>query len=72
MCIGCKIRLPQQELLRLSCKNGVILKYIGSGRSFYICDKCIFETKKLKKHLSKMCKKEVNLDLEMIVNESSH
>ena len=72
MCIGCRIRLPQKELLRFSCKDRVIKKYIGSGRSFYICENCIKEAKKLKKNLSKICKKEVNLNLEKIVNESSH
>ena len=69
MCIGCRIRLPQKELFRFTCKERVIQKYIGSGRSFYVCSSCISATKKMKKYLSKMCKKEVNLDLEMIVNE---
>ena len=69
MCINCRVRLPQRELYRFVCEDKEIKKYRGSGRSFYICKECINEKRKIKKHLSKMCKKEVNLDLEMIVNE---
>ncbi len=69
MCINCRMRLPQKELFRFVCKDKEIKKFEGSGRSFYICKKCISDKRKLKRHLSKICKTEVNLDLEMIVNE---
>lgn len=58
MCIGCKKRFPQKELLRFQCKKGELIKYTKSGRSFYICKECAqnFE-KKLQKALIGKCKK---------------
>jgi len=70
MCIGCRVRLPQKELVRLSCKDKELQKYLGFGRSFYLCKECIKEGEKvLKKALSRACKKEIKINnLEKILN----
>jgi len=70
MCISCRVRLAQKQMLRLSCKDGELLKYVGYGRSFYICDECIKKGEKgLKRPLSRICKKEIKINiLEKIVN----
>jgi len=56
--------------LRLSCEEKMIKSYLGFGRSFYLCEKCIKKGEKaLKKPLSRICKKEIKkIDLEKIVN----
>jgi predicted RNA-binding protein YlxR (DUF448 family) len=70
MCIGCRKRLAQKELFRLSCIEGEVCRYIGYGRSFYLCSKCINNGEKnIKKALSKVCKKEIKINsLEKILN----
>ena len=51
------------------CKGGLLHRFDGVGRSFYLCSDCIKESeKKLKKTLSRVCKKEIKLtDLEKII-----
>jgi len=55
MCVVCKSRLSQAEMLRLQCKNKEILPFNGIGRSFYICNDCIND-KKLDKIIQRICK----------------
>jgi len=55
MCVVCKNRLLQNEMLRLQCKNQEILPFNGMGRSFYICNDCIND-KKLDKIIQRICK----------------
>ncbi|EDM24616.1 DUF448 domain-containing protein [Caminibacter mediatlanticus] len=57
MCIVCKKRDYQKNLLRFQCKNGKIIKFSGVGRSFYICKECI-NSKKLIKLLANKCNKD--------------
>ena len=40
MCIQCRSRLAQTNLLRLQCIDGELCRYKGFGRSFYICEDC--------------------------------
>jgi predicted RNA-binding protein YlxR (DUF448 family) len=54
MCIVCKKRNYQEDLIRMQCKNGKITQFKGSGRSFYVCFECINSTKTLKL-LAKRC-----------------
>jgi predicted RNA-binding protein YlxR (DUF448 family) len=70
MCIGCRKRLAQRELVRLSCIDGEIYKHSGYGRSFYLCNECIKSGEKvIKRALSKVCKKEIKINsLEKILN----
>jgi len=60
MCIVCRERVSQKELIRLQCKDKTLISYTGFGRSFYICKNCI-DSKKLYKSLSFKCKSK-NLD----------
>lgn len=59
MCVVCRYRFEQQELLRLGCKDGILMRHDGIGRSFYICDFCQTKEKMLYKALRKMCKKDI-------------
>jgi predicted RNA-binding protein YlxR (DUF448 family) len=52
MCIVCRDRYEQIELLRLQYKEGDILKFQKINRSFYICSKCLHNEKNLTKKLS--------------------
>ncbi|MEA1893254.1 MAG: DUF448 domain-containing protein [Campylobacterota bacterium] len=56
MCILCRDRQMQKMLLRLQCNDGSLDVFRGSGRSFYLCQNCIFEEKKLSKALMRQCK----------------
>lgn len=56
MCISCRERDAQNKLLRLQCIDGSIEVFKGSGRSFYLCENCIFEEKKVLKALMRQCK----------------
>jgi predicted RNA-binding protein YlxR (DUF448 family) len=48
MCIACRSRYPQHTLIRLKQEGNDIVAYNGFGRSFYVCDKCSKDTKKVK------------------------
>ncbi len=56
MCISCRDRQAQEKLLRLQCIDSSIEVFKGSGRSFYICQNCIFEEKKVLKALMRQCR----------------
>ncbi|WP_104694956.1 DUF448 domain-containing protein [Helicobacter salomonis] len=40
-CVCCRARLKQVELLRFSVREGRIIVFQGSGRSFYLCGACL-------------------------------
>ncbi len=69
MCISCKMKIPQKDLIRLQCIDGKIIHYIGMGRSFYLCQTCIGnKDKKLVKSLSAKCRKKIDIsDLESVI-----
>ncbi|MDY0403039.1 DUF448 domain-containing protein [Sulfurovum sp.] len=48
MCISCRERQPQGSMLRLKMADNEIIAYDGSGRSFYLCDVCSKNQKKIK------------------------
>jgi len=56
MCISCRERDAQSNLLRLCCVNGEISSFYGRGRSFYLCKSCQENDKKLSKTLMRQCK----------------
>jgi len=70
MCIYCKKRKSQKELIRLQCIDQELTYFTGIGRSFYLCHDCSScGEKKLLKSLSKECKKEIKtIDLESLLN----
>ncbi len=61
MCVVCRERLPQKEMLRLQCKNGEFLRFEGIGRSFYLCTNCK-NSKKLDKIIKRICKKNISIE----------
>jgi predicted RNA-binding protein YlxR (DUF448 family) len=70
MCINCRTREIQPNLLRLQCKDKKLILYTHVGRSFYICTMCYEkQDKKSLKALSRACKKEIKIiDLECLIH----
>ncbi|MFA6197129.1 MAG: DUF448 domain-containing protein [Sulfurimonas sp.] len=56
MCISCRERQPQNQLLRIQCIDGSIEIFDGIGRSFYICKNCLTQENKTLKALMRQCK----------------
>ncbi|HHO42647.1 MAG TPA: DUF448 domain-containing protein [Epsilonproteobacteria bacterium] len=48
MCVACKRRESQKNLLRLQQKGDQLVVFSGSGRSLYLCFRCIQDQKKYK------------------------
>jgi predicted RNA-binding protein YlxR (DUF448 family) len=48
MCIACRSRLPQNTLIRLKQEGSEVVEFDGKGRSFYLCDMCVNNEKKMK------------------------
>jgi len=48
MCIACRSRHPQNTLIRLRQDDKEILAFDGKGRSFYLCNECVKNEKKVK------------------------
>jgi len=48
MCISCRDRHPQKSLIRLKLEGKDVVAFDGKGRSFYICNVCIKNEKKIK------------------------
>jgi predicted RNA-binding protein YlxR (DUF448 family) len=57
MCIVCRERLLQEDLIRLQCKNSKLLEYSKVGRSFYLCKNCLENNNnRLSKSLAHQCR----------------
>jgi len=57
MCIICKKRFFQSDLIRLQCKNLQIIHFTQIGRSFYLCKECFkLDQHKIEKALFRQCK----------------
>jgi len=56
MCVSCRTREAQNNLLRLQCFNGELTLFDEVGRSFYLCQSCLKEDKKLIRALMRQCK----------------
>jgi len=48
--------MAQKLLTRLQCKEKKLIAFSGIGRSFYVCDSCLKDEKKLEKALYRHCK----------------
>jgi len=48
MCISCRDRYSQKSLIRLKLEGKDVIAFDGKGRSFYLCDMCIKNEKKIK------------------------
>jgi len=56
MCISCRERQNQKLLVRLQCKEGLLEAFNNNGRSFYICNNCLSNEKRVIKSLMRQCK----------------
>jgi len=56
MCISCRGRNIQSTMQRLQCVEGTLKFFDGNGRTFYLCDNCLNDEKKLLKALMRQCK----------------
>jgi len=56
MCVSCRQRDIQNNLLRVQCIDGQIEAYSSCGRSFYLCYACLNEEKKVSKTLMRVCR----------------
>lgn len=56
MCISCRNRYEQKLLVRLQCEEGELKAFQSSGRSFYICETCLLNEKKIIKSLMRQCR----------------
>lgn len=56
MCVSCRQRDSQSNLLRFQCINGNIDQFKKRGRSFYVCKNCLQEERKLSKALMRQCR----------------
>ena len=48
MCISCRARHPQKSLIRLKLDGKEVSVHDGQGRSFYLCNVCSVNEKKIK------------------------
>ena len=48
MCISCRSRHPQNSLIRLKQEGQNVIAFDGKGRSFYLCELCAKNEKKIK------------------------
>jgi predicted RNA-binding protein YlxR (DUF448 family) len=48
MCIACRSRHPQNTLIRLKQSGKEVIAFDGLGRSFYLCDTCVKNEKKVR------------------------
>ncbi len=49
MCIACRKRDLQRNLIRFQIKNHKITPYCGKGRSSYLCNDCLKNSKNIKR-----------------------
>ena len=56
MCVSCRDRQEQKLLVRLQCNEGSLEAFKDNGRSFYICQTCLSNDKKVIKALMRQCK----------------
>ena len=56
MCIACRERDVQSNLLRLQCNDTRLSSFGKDGRSFYLCKNCLLDDKKISKSLMRHCR----------------
>ena len=66
MCIVCRGKFAQSELVRLQCQDRYLISFTNQGRSFYICKNCSDDDKKCAKSLARTCK---SGELEKLMNQ---
>lgn len=53
MCVGCRGRFLQSELLRLCVYKTKVERFSGAGRSFYFCCECLSSEKTILKAIAR-------------------
>ncbi len=48
MCIACRTRESQHDLIRLQLQEGDVVSFSGTGRSFYLCHSCAHDGKRIR------------------------
>jgi len=48
MCLACRQRGARKSMVRLQQLDNEIVRYSGKGRSFYLCEECLNNEKKIK------------------------
>ncbi len=56
MCIACRTKDFQGDLLRLVCVDAELSMFLGRGRSFYLCKECFLDEKMSSKALMRQCR----------------
>ncbi len=56
MCVSCRDRNLQKDMQRLQCVDGILKVFDGYGKTFYLCDNCLDNDKKLLKALMRQCR----------------
>jgi predicted RNA-binding protein YlxR (DUF448 family) len=56
MCISCREKDNQHQLVRLQCVDGSLELFRKNGRSFYVCHTCLDQDKKVLKALMRQCR----------------
>lgn len=56
MCVSCREKTAQNNLLRLRCIDGEVSAFEGVGRSFYFCNNCLSDEKRISKTLMRVCR----------------
>ena len=74
MCVSCREKLAQDELIRIQCRAGSLSLFDGLGRSFYFCKICLDDEKKIARALMRQCRSNQKDELmnklkEIVTNE---
>lgn len=74
MCVSCRDKKAQDELLRVRCVGRDLSLFDGLGRSFYFCKICLDDDNKIARALMKQCKSNKKDELmnklkEIVTNE---
>ena len=65
MCVCCRLRFNKYYLLRLQCIDKSIVSFTNSGRSFYLCEACYNDTKRVKNSIYKQCKNKADYEIQL-------
>ncbi len=71
MCIHCRGRFHQNDLLRLQIIDNMLVRFTNTGRSFYLCRDCV-EHKNCIKTICKVNKINNNENLTIFLKEIIH
>jgi len=65
MCICCKARFEQTSLIRLQCIDKQLTTFQKSGRSFYLCQGCCDNTKRVLNSIYRQCKNKADYEIQL-------